>query len=177
VLAAGELALPFDDVETLKAHVAVITPLAAGDERLRAELALLRDFFATPDLGGAVPIVDALAARLWDAFGRSKRAVPADVLRAHADATLLLGRKLQRREVFGGAHLRALLTAGGAPIPAYLPASLAATLPMYQRFRARILCEVHLSVDQQEASVTALRVLALARLVDRSRRRDEIRGA
>lgn len=172
VLAAGDLAFPFDEVETLKAHVAIIAPLAAGDEKLRSEIALVRDFLASPETSCAPPMVEALSNRLWEAFSRAKRAVPAETLRAHADSMLLQKRRFQRREVLGGWHLRALLHAGqgGGPFPAYLPASLAPILPMFQRFRARLFAEVHVAVDQHESCPTALRVVAVARVVERPRR-------
>lgn len=172
VLAAGDLSFPFDEVEVLKAHVAIISPLAAGDEKLKSEIALVRDFLANPELACAPPMVDALSNRLWEAFGKNKRAVPAETLKSHSDSVLLQKRRFQKREVFGGNHLRALLHAGqgGGPFPAYLPAGLAAVLPMYQRFRARLFAEVHLGVDQHESCPTALRVVAVARVVERVRR-------
>lgn len=172
VLAAGDLAFPFDEVETLKAHVAIISPLASGDDKLKSELALVRDFLANPELSCAPPMVDALSSRLWEAFSKAKRAVPAETLRAHADSMLLQKRRFQRREVFGAWHLRALLHAGpgGGPFPAYLPASLAPILPMFQRFRARLFAEVHVTVDQHESCSTALRVVAVARVLERTKR-------
>ena len=172
VLAAGDLSFPFDEVEVLKAHVAIISPLAAGDEKLKSEIALVRDFLANPELACAPPMVDALSNRLWEAFGKNKRAVPAETLKSHSDSVLLQKRRFQKREVFGDNHLRALLSAGqgGGPFPAYLPAGLSAVLPMYQRFRARLFAEVHLGVDQHESCPTALRVVAVARVVERVRR-------
>jgi hypothetical protein len=195
VLAGGELTFPFDDVETLRSHVAVIAPLATGDDKLKAELALVKDFLATPDLACARPMVEALSARLWEAFARAKRAVSAETLKAHTESVLLQKRRYQRCEVFGGNQLRALLYAGDKggnstaqppspptamtpaanqqgpqPFPAYLPASLSSALPMYSRFRTRVIVEVHLAVDQHETAQSALRILALARLVERARR-------
>ncbi|MEZ4293829.1 MAG: DUF2169 domain-containing protein [Polyangiaceae bacterium] len=172
VLAAGDLELPFDEVEVLRAHVAIISPLAAGDDKLKTELSLVRDFLASPELSCAPPMVEALSARLWEAFSKAKRAVPADTLKAHAASMLLQKRKFQRREVFGGNHLRAVLHAGagGGPFPSYMPASLAPILPMFQRFRVRLFAEVHMTMDQHEACPTALRVVALARVVERARK-------
>ncbi len=169
VLASGDLAFPFDEVEVLKAHVAIISPLASGDDKLKAEITLVRDFLSNPELACAPQMVEALSNRLWEAFGKSKRAVPAETLKAHSDSVLLQKRRFQKREVFGGNHLRALLHAGqgGGPFPAYLPAGLAAVLPMYQRFRVRLFGEVHLGVDQHESCPTALRVVAVARVVER----------
>ena len=68
------------------------------------------------------------------------------------------------RSVFGGKHLRALLHAGGTPIPAYLPESAANVLPLHPRFKVRLVVEVHLQIDPYEAHQVALRGLALARV-------------
>jgi hypothetical protein len=38
---------------------------------------------------------------------------------------------------------------------------------MFQRFKARLIAELHLTVDQNETHPAALRVLALARLAPR----------
>src|SRR5262249_22692653 len=45
-LCDGDLVLPFDEVERLKAVVSTATPLAAGDEALGAGLSIARDFLA-----------------------------------------------------------------------------------------------------------------------------------
>jgi hypothetical protein len=168
VLASGTLTFPFDEVEALRAHVALIAPLSAGDEKLRAEIALVKEYLSTPDFALAPPMVDALSGRLWDAFNRTKRAVGAETLRAHAEAGLLQKRRLQRREVFGGGHLRALFESGAEHVPAYLPAAMISTLPLFGHFRARLLAEAHLPVDQHETAPAALRLVALARLWQRA---------
>lgn len=172
ILAAGDLEFPFDEVEVLKAHVAIISPLAAGDDKLKTELSLVRDFLASPELSCAPPMVEALSSRLWEAFSKAKRAVPAETLKQHAASMLLQKRRFQKREVFGNNHLRALLHAGqgGGPFPSYLPASLTAILPMFQKFRVRLFAEVHMAMDQHESCSTALRVLALVRVMERVRK-------
>jgi hypothetical protein len=169
LLVFGDLAFPFDDTEMLKAHAAVIAPFSQGDEKLTSEVTLVQDFLSTAEYSCALPMIEALGNRLWGAFARAKRAVDADTLRSHADHALLRKRKLQHREVFGGEQIRALYhaTSNSPPIPTYLPKMLTAILPMYQRIRARMVVEVHLAVDQHENSSLALRVVALARVVDR----------
>lgn len=97
------------------------------------------------------------------------------------ERVLVEQRKYQRRAVFGEKHLRGLLrldsaeapppkpaagkpaTSGGVVIPAYLPESTAALLPMQSRFRARFIAEIRLAADPAESHPAALRVLALAR--------------
>jgi hypothetical protein len=49
-------------------------------------------------------------------------------------------------------------------VPAYLPEALAKQLPMFQRFRARIIAEALLQQDEYETQPTALKVVALGRL-------------
>jgi hypothetical protein len=58
-----------------------------------------------------------------------------------------------------------------APVPTYLPESLSSKLPLFQRFRIRVITEVHLAVDQLETHALALKVAALARTVDRAIRK------
>jgi hypothetical protein len=57
------------------------------------------------------------------------------------------------------------------PVPAYLPDSLAKKLPLFQRFRIRMIAEVHLAVDQLETHPLALKGAALARAVERPLRK------
>lgn len=169
MLVAGSLSLPFDEVEVLRAHVNVVAPFAPGDEKLSSEVDLVRGFLSAAELGCSSSMQEALTVRLWTAFARAKRAVAAETLQSHADAVLLQRRRFQHREVFGGDHVRAVLDAGGAhgPLPTYLPASVASSLPLYQQIRARLIAEVHPSVDQHESCPIALRVVAFARNVPR----------
>ena len=58
---------------------------------------------------------------------------------------------------------------GGEPdspaAPVYLPESIAAELPLFERFNARLLVEVHPPVEQQESFPAAFRALAAARVL------------
>jgi hypothetical protein len=75
--------------------------------------------------------------------------------------------------VFGEQSIRSLLTpaTGGGPIPTYLPDGIAKQLPMFQRFRARLLAEVHLQQDQYESYPSALRVVGIGRVHSLATRR------
>jgi hypothetical protein len=172
-LVAGELVFPFDELETLKAHVAMATPFSVGDEKLRAVLAIAKEFLGTPDLANAPGVSEGLTKQIRDAFAQNKRAVGSDYLQTQTQWVLLEKRRYQRREVFGDTCIRCLLYAGGSAsaVPTYLPESLARKLPMYQRFRARMLADVHLAVDQHETHTAALRVVALTRVTDHVTRR------
>lgn len=164
-LVVGELGFPYDELETLKATVATVTPLIGNDEQLRATVAAAQDLLKLPDLRTAPAVVEGLTTRIQEAFAQGKRAVPQGYLDAQVERALLEQRHYQRRSVFGGRHLRSLLTAAGSSqqIPGYLPDALAQKLPLYQRFKARVIAEIHPQVDQYETHPVALRVVALAR--------------
>jgi hypothetical protein len=164
-LIAGELGFPYDELETLKATVVTVTPLVGNDEALKATVAAAQDFLKLSDMRTAPAVAEGLTTRIREAFAQGKRAVPQTYLDTQVERALLEGRHYQRRAVFGGPNLRALLTPGGSShqIPAYLPDSLAQKLPMYQRFKARVIAEIHPQVDQYEVHPAALRVVALVR--------------
>jgi hypothetical protein len=172
VLCAGELVMPFDEVEELKATVATATPLSVSDENLKASLQIAKDFLALPSLSSAPAVAEGLTKRINEAFNQGKRSVPSGYIESQAERALLEQRHYQRRKVFGGKHLRGLLVAPGGkdPIPTYLPDSLSEELPMYARFRVRFVAEVRLAEDQYESHPAALKVLVLGRVVARIRR-------
>ncbi len=173
VLCAGELVMPFDEVERLKATVATVTPLSAGDENLKASLQIAKDYLALPNLSSAPAVADGLVKRILESFGHGqvKRAVTVDYVESQTERALLEQRHYQRRKVFGGKHLRCLLVPGGSkePIPTYLPEALADELPMYAHFRVRLIAEVRMAEDQYETHAAALRVLGVGRVVERRR--------
>ncbi|WP_199693490.1 hypothetical protein, partial [Sorangium cellulosum] len=171
-LLAGELIFGFDELETLKATVTAATPLVGNDDLLRAAVAPAHEFLKLPELRSSPAVAEGLTTRIKEAF-EGKRVAPAGYLRTQTERALLDQRQYQRRPVLGGPHLRALLQPPGSSqqIPAYLPEALAQQLPLYQRFRARILAELHLQVDQHESHPIALRVLALARVAPLPSRR------
>jgi hypothetical protein len=50
------------------------------------------------------------------------------------------------------------------PAPVYIPEDIAKKLPLFQRFRARVIVELYFQEDQYEAHPAALKVLALGRV-------------
>ncbi len=171
VLVAGELAFSFDELETLKATVTTVSPLATpNDESLRAALDNAREFLKTPGLSSAPAVSDGLTARIKEAFGQGRRSVPAGYIDTHTERVLLEQRYYQKRTVLGERYLRALLPLSGSAYPTYIPEAVSAKLPMYQRFRARLIVEIHQQEDQYESHPLALRVLALSRVTPPPRR-------
>ncbi len=169
VFCAGEIVMTFDEVERLKATVTTVTPLSAGDENLKASLQIAKDFLALPNLSSAPSVAEGLVKRIQDTFASVKRAVPADYVEIQTERALLEQRHYQKRKVFGGKYLRGLLVLGGGKegVPVYLPEGLGEELPMFVRFRVRLIAEVRTTEDQYETHPAALRVLALGRVVER----------
>jgi hypothetical protein len=111
---------------------------------------------------------ESLCARLCEVWGQVNRALPSNHLEAQVQRALLMGRCYQRREVLGRSWIRALFTpAGGARVAAYLPAAMARSAPLFERFPVRLLAEVVPQQDAYEEGRVALRVSAVARVVRR----------
>jgi hypothetical protein len=172
-LVSGELVFPFDELEKLKATVTTVTPLVGADEQLRSTVAIAQEFLKLPELRSAPAVAEGLTTRIREAFVQGKRSVQPGYLEVQTDRVLLEQRCYQRRAVFRAPHLRVLMQPAGSSqtIPAYLPELVAQGLPMYQRFKARVIAEVHLQVDQYESHQSALRVAALVRVAPSPSRR------
>jgi hypothetical protein len=165
VLTTGELSIAFDELETLKAAVTTVSPLMGSDENLKAAVEAANTFLGSPALLSAPAVAEGLTTRVRDAFGQGKRALPAGYFDAQVERALLEGRHYKRTGVFGDVFLRgSLLIAGaGQGIPTYLPEGVAKKLPLYRRFAARVIAEVHLQVDQYETHAAALKVVGVVR--------------
>jgi hypothetical protein len=166
VLIAGEATLPFDAAELLRVTLQACKPVAPTDKAFADVVATVTGMADAAAMSDAV--AHGLTWRLREAFQQVKHTLPQRYLESTAERALLEGRRYQHREVFGGPHLRVLVhAASGDPIPAYLPVGTASRLPLFPRFRARLMAEVHAQVDHEEAHPCALRVLAVARVVAR----------
>ncbi|AKT36749.1 DUF2169 family type VI secretion system accessory protein [Chondromyces crocatus] len=172
VLVAGELSLPFDPVATLEALLAAAAPFGQGDKRLKETMDAVVALLDTPGMSRAGSVAESLSTRVRDAFTQAYRSLSPSFLDEHAERTLLEQRAHQKRTLLGQSWLRGLLTPapGQSPIPTYLPESLSTELPMYQRFKVRLVAEARLQLDQLEQHPIALRAVALARLVPRTKR-------
>ena len=169
-LLAGQLDFPFDELSTLQATVTTVAPhVTPADEALQRAVESAQAFLEKADELTPPEVADAMTARLREAFVQAKKSTPEPQLREQTDRVLLSQRRYQQRIVFGAPHLRCLVHPGEGdpPIPAYLPESLAKKLPMFQRFRGRLIAEVHQQADQYETHHASLRVVALARVTAR----------
>jgi hypothetical protein len=166
VLVSGELVFPFDELETLKATVTAVSPLVAGDKKLKEVVDTVNELLKTPWLSRSGSVAEGLTARVKEAFAQGNRVLPPSYLDSHTERMLLEERHYQKRTIFGQTWIRSLFVPASSQesIPAYLPESLSKQLPMFQRLKARIIAEVHLQQDQYESHPTALRVVGLARV-------------
>ncbi|MBI4705637.1 MAG: hypothetical protein HY744_31475 [Deltaproteobacteria bacterium] len=167
VLVSGEIETPFDEVERLKATVTTVSPLVAPtDQDLKSAVDQAKELLASPDLLCPPSVADGLTRRIREAFKPEARSLPEPYVEDETGRVLLAKRHYRKRTVFGEPHLATRLHPGGdaPPVPVYLPESLAKKLPLFRRFRARLVAEARLQEDQDESHACALRALALARV-------------
>jgi hypothetical protein len=169
-LMGGELRFPFDEVETLRATILAVTPVAGTDKRLKESIDSMTELLKTPYLQGSTGVVEKLTRDLREQFREANRALPAGYLDGHVERLLLEQRRYSIRKVFGGEFIRALLSPttpeGGtppAPVPVYMPKHLDQSLPMLISMKVRIIAEAHLQQDLYDTSPYALRAVALGR--------------
>jgi hypothetical protein len=167
---AGQLELPLDDARMLEVLSSAAGSLAPGDEALE-EVIRLANEMKTTALGASPDLAAIFCARLREAWARSARPLPLDVLEANARRVLLDERAFQRRVLAGEECIRARLTIPGhdAPVAAYLPAASARALPLFASLSARAIAEIGAGQEDDEPSGVALRIVALARVVARPR--------
>lgn len=163
VLLNGVFEVQLDRGAQLSVQADVAETLAPGDDavkeaadRARAAQAAAHDDFTFDS--GLQQLRDALEA----AGGSVDRAM------ALAAELLQRSRSHARHEVFGSEQLSAAfdLGDGESPLPSYLSPEHALQLPLVARFDAKALVEVHPPQDQASLTRCALRVVALARIVD-----------
>lgn len=164
-LVTGELEVCFDERATLKAAIALSSPLVAPtDEALKSAITSAREWLTLdPDLPPTVS--EAAMKRIHEAFVREKKTLTPEHLDAQMDRVLLTARAYQKRSLFGDEFVRTLLRQPGSEAPAivYLPADAAKKLPLFRRFRVRLIVEIHPVQDASETRPAALRTYALAR--------------
>ncbi|MEP7124024.1 MAG: DUF2169 domain-containing protein [Byssovorax sp.] len=173
VVVTGELQLLFEELETLKATIAVVSPLLGADKKL-SELVIAANETASSSWRCTSAVADGMTARLKEAFAQANRSLSLTYVDSNVERILLDQRRYQKRMILGSPRLRASLvpaaadgSAGGkgAGIPTYLPERLERELPMFQRFRATVIAEAQSSQDQFESHPSALVVLALGRVL------------
>lgn len=186
VLVEGELRLALDPVEALKLTVTTAIAFAPGDEELTASLKPARDFLETAAEMGSASVAESLAARIRDAFARTRRsagqerggggegakaraaAVPDNYLEAEVHRALVEQRRYRITKYAGSDHARAALVwakeAKPATVPCFVPSPALAYLPLCSKLSVRMFADAQPVIEKGERiDGFTLRVLALAR--------------
>lgn len=167
VLAAGELEMRFDELESLKALLAALSPHVSGERRLEEAVSRVQEAFKMPWTQGASGVLDEMAENLRRLFAEVRKGAQGDVAEGHVERALLEGRHYRKRTVFGQPRLVGALTSPGmkAVVPVYLPDTLAKDLPSMRRMPVRLIAEVRPRAEQSEPSPAALRAVAVGRVL------------
>jgi hypothetical protein len=164
LLIAGELRPTFDETELLRATIAVAQPVAKGDKKVLAAIALGQEAVAAP-----VALRPETSLRIVRQIEQATESLslPARYVAAEVERVVLEGRKYKRRTILGAPRLRAELTVpkAGEAWPIYLPETVAASLPLLLSFPVVALCEITAREDVAEAQPQALVAAALARVL------------
>jgi hypothetical protein len=168
ILSAGELRLSFDELYVLRATVTAAAPFAGQQPELERVLASARELLGTTWLETADGVATELSLRIREAFQNDASGLPPDYLEAQVQRIVVSERRYQRRQVWGRRWVRGSFVPVGARVgfTTYLPEDVAGFLPLFDRFFARLVAQVDLREDQYESHPLALKVLALARVVD-----------
>ncbi|MEQ9320323.1 MAG: DUF2169 domain-containing protein, partial [Polyangiaceae bacterium] len=167
VVLEGVLRFPFDPIEALRATAATVKPVSGDDKKLQEALEQVDELLQTPLLSGNTDTVGNFTKHLRTLYQESRRSLSIDYLDETVERMLLEQRRYQKRTLFGGPCIRALLGSrkDDKGLPTYLPESLADKLPMMTSFSTRIIGEGHVRQDQYEAQPHALRVITLGRVI------------
>lgn len=163
---AGELELPFDELAALKATVMAASPLVSTDEALEEALTAARELLKSPWPPGSGGLVAGVLSRVKAALAQAGRASMSS-MEAHTDRMLLEQRSYQWRTVFGRRWIRGLLrTSPEAPdaTTVYLPEAARDELPLFKRFRVKLIGEADLQEDEAEPFSCVVKVMALSRV-------------
>ncbi len=165
IVVEGELRASFDELELLRATIAVARPLGSGDKRIAPIVQ-----HATEQLDASAPPTGDVAIALAHQIEQATQhlSLPARYVERAVERTLLEGRKLRRRDVFGGKQLRGELGLTGPyqHLPTYFSEDVAKRLPLLQSFQAILLGELRPREDAAETEREAFLAFAVARRLD-----------
>ncbi len=163
ILCAGELSPSFDELEALRATVAVAASVAGTDKRVLETVAVAVEALAA-SLPPSPETLRNLARQIETAS--TTLAIAPRFIATHVERVLIEGRKYKRRTLFGSPRIRAELTLPSAEVfPLYLSNHVADFLPLLQSFPVVVVCEVRPREDLAEAIPEALLCVALGRVL------------
>jgi hypothetical protein len=166
-LVAGDLRPTLDEIEALRAGVAVAQPLSGSDKRVGAAVAVAAEALAAPNPPMRQTAVSLL--RQIEAATASL-SLPPRYVAEQVEHALLTNRRYRKPTILGETRIRTELTSGtGTAYPTYLSDAVASRLPMLTSFPVVALVELHPREDAGETSQDCLVVTAVARVVRTAR--------
>ncbi len=168
ILSSGNLRLTFDELAVLRATVTAAAPFASGQYELEQLLAAAKSLLNAPWLVTADGVAAELTLRIRETFSSATRGLPPAYLESQAQRIVVSERCFQRRELWGRRWIRAAFTPVHSRVAfaTYLPDDVADFLPLFEQFFTRLIAQVDLREDQFETHPLALKVCALARVLD-----------
>lgn len=165
VLGEGELAMCYDELETVKATLAALAPHSGMDKRVDDAVIKVQEMFKMPWSQGANGVLEETAANLRKLYGELRKGIASDRFDQQVEQTLLDGRHYRKRTVFGQPRLVGVLSSrdGKQSVPMYLPDHLAKELPSLRRMYVRVIGDVRPRAEEGEKSAAAVRVVAMGR--------------
>lgn len=163
LLVSGELTPTFDEMELLRATVAVAQSVAGTDKRMLSSIAVAQEALSAAH-PPAPETVRNLAKQIEQAS--TTLALPPRFLASQVERTLVENRKYKRRPILGAPRVRAdLATSGGEIFPLYVPDASAGSLPLLPSFPVVAFCEVRPREDLVETQGESLLCVALGRVL------------
>ncbi|MBK8251294.1 MAG: DUF2169 domain-containing protein [Polyangiaceae bacterium] len=163
VTLTGDLTLVLSPLDRLRALMTLAHVLEPGDERASALRTKGERLLAGASPEGASWLAGRIADDLEAAL--AARAGASDSL-AGMRRALHATRAYTRVLVLGGRHVRGILRdAGGANLAVYISEAACVHLPLDERFRARVVGELHPRIDATDPAPYALRVAGIARIL------------
>jgi hypothetical protein len=166
-LVSGELRPSFDELAALKAAVRISQPLAANDKRLLSVLAVANEVLA----GSSPPSSETTSSLLKQIESATTGLnLPARYVADSVEKSLLETRAYRKRGILGESRIRCdLLVPSATAWPCYVIEEVAQKLPLLPSFPIVALVEVRPREDASEAHSESLLVVALGRVLRRSR--------
>ncbi|MEM9695758.1 MAG: hypothetical protein AAGA56_24660, partial [Myxococcota bacterium] len=161
----GELEIALDENEELRALVGAVAPFVRADQG--RDPSALEDARAYLQGGADLPeIASLLGRRLLDSMKQQGK-ISVGYIRTQVERSMVSGRHYRSEPLFGGSFLRGTLSRDeeSPSVTVYLPADLKGELPLFRRFRARVIAQALPPSSEFAPSAPALRIYALGRLI------------
>ncbi len=168
----GELEVLFDEIEAMRARLAMLPASVQQDEPTQSLVTEAKRLLESTDTNYVLPLLRQVDEALRRALVAGKHIARPDELDALTARSLLEKRLYQKSLVLGGEHLRAQFVSSESTekLVVYLPAEAALFLPMSVRFRCRMIAEIQFNPDERNTGLFVLRCLALGKVMTNTQR-------